>query len=191
MPEVLHPGARLVTPYQQGELNSLCGLYALINAIRVVHAPKHPLPGSTSRNLFRAGAKALVSDERTRQALHQGMTAGQQYKLVRTLMQTPLLSRLPPMRLLEKRPKLSTTADLEHFIKKTVGRGDVLLVCFEGRLSHHTVVTGLTDQRLILCDSIGMRFIYARTVTPQLLQPSSSLMSQACRCRRAPAFDWR
>lgn len=164
MPEVLHPGARLVTPYQQGELNSLCGLYALINAIRVVHAPAHPLPGNTSRNLFGAGAKALVADGRTRHALHRGMTAGQQYRLARTLMQAPLLSRLPPLRLLEKRPKLSTTADLEQFVQKTIGRGAVLLVCFEGRLSHHTVIAGVSDQRLVLCDSIGMQFIYTKTL---------------------------
>lgn len=164
MPEVLHPGARLTTPYQQGDLNSLCGLYALINAIRVVHAPVYPLPGNTSRNLFGAGATALVADGRTRHALHQGMTAGQQYRLARALMQTPLLSRLPPLRLLEKRPELRTTAGLEKFVRKTVRRGAVLLVCLEGRLSHHTVVTGVSDQRLMLCDSIGMQFIYIRTL---------------------------
>ncbi|TGN62495.1 hypothetical protein E4L95_06365 [Paracoccus liaowanqingii] len=164
MPRVLHPGADLVAPYQQGQLDSLCGLYAVINAIRVVHAPKHPLSGKMSRHLFHAGAKALMSASGSRQALHQGMSAGRQYKLAKVLMRTPALASLPPLQLREKRPRLRSRSDLELFVRKTIGRGAVLLVDLEGRLSHHTVIIGLSNQRLLLCDSSGMRFVYASTI---------------------------
>lgn len=164
MPKVLHPGAELVDPYQQGQLDSLCGLYAIINAIRVVHAPGNPLSRNAARHLFQAGARALVAASGSRQALHQGMSAGRQYRLAKALMLTPLLSRLPPLQLREKRPRLRTRSDIELFVQKTIGGGAVLLVDLEGRMSHHTVITGLSNQRLLLCDSSGMSFIYTSTI---------------------------
>ncbi|MCZ0963507.1 hypothetical protein [Paracoccus benzoatiresistens] len=173
MKSVIHPGAALVTPYMQGRLDALCGLYALINAIRVVHAVDEPLSGQACRSLFKAGLKALIADKRTRAVLYDGMTAGSQRRLLRTLTSYPILQTRRPLRLLVQRPKLSTAGDLDLLVRGALKRGAVLLVCLEGRMAHHTVITGMSNHRVMLCDSSGMQFIYANSVLRSSAQPAS------------------
>jgi hypothetical protein len=161
MEKVIHPGAHLITPYQQGQLDSLCGLYALLNAICVIHAPFHPLSGKATRSLFVAATRKLASDARLRAALHDGMSPNGQHRLAKALFSAPILVQRPTLIFQVHKPRLKTSGDFEHFVAATIKRGAVLLVCFEGRMSHHTTITGISAQRLILADSSGMQFIYS------------------------------
>jgi hypothetical protein len=43
---------RQLRPYQQGEFDNLCGVYAVLNAIRLVAAPYHHLPRTACVELF-------------------------------------------------------------------------------------------------------------------------------------------
>jgi hypothetical protein len=165
MEKVIHPGAHLITPYQQGQLDSLCGLYALLNAICVIHAPFHPLSGKATRSLFVAATRRLASDARLRAALHDGMSPNGQHKLAKALFSAPSLAQRPALIFQVPKPRLKTSGDFEHFVSATIKRGAVLLVCFEGRMSHHTTITGISAQRLILADSSGMQFIYSGSVS--------------------------
>lgn len=153
MKGIIHPGAHLVTPYQQGQLDSLCGLYALTNAIRVIYAPLHPLSGNASRSLFAAATKHLLSSTKTSVALHDGMTARGQHRLMRALRSAPILAHRPPLSLQVQKPTLKSDADFEFFVANTVKSGAVLLVCLEGRVSHHTTIVGVAAQRRAIAES--------------------------------------
>lgn len=54
-------------------------------------------------------------------------------------------------------------------------RGDVLLVCFHGRIQHRTVLFGLSADRILLFDSDGMRFV-RRTTLRVAEQPRGTLI---------------
>jgi hypothetical protein len=158
---VVHPGHHLIVPYQQGGLDGLCGLYAGINAIRVVYAPEHRLSSHISRELFATGIIALMARGRSRANLYRGMTAEEQYALIRALLTSPVLAGRPQLRLLEHQTKRKRAKDFNLFIREEINRQAVVLVGLEGRMSHHTVVTGVSAHRVLLSDSIGMQFVRA------------------------------
>lgn len=172
MKSAVHPGAALVTPYTQGRLDALCGLYALINAIRVVHAVAEPLSGQSCRSLFRTGAEVLAANKRTRAVICDGMTAGAQRRLLKALTLHPILERRRPLKLADAKEKLKAEG-IGQLVRSTVERGAVLLVSLEGRLSHHTVITGISAKKIILCDSIGMQFVLTSSLMPSTPRPSS------------------
>ncbi len=172
MISAIHPGAALVEPYTQGRLDALCGLYALINAIRVVYAVAAPLSGQSCRSLFRAGAEVLATDKRTRTVVRDGMTAGDQRRLLKALTLHPVLKRRRPLKLVDAKEKLKVEG-LRQLVRSTAASGAVLLVALDGRLSHHTVITGISAQKIILCDSIGMQFVLTSSVMPSTPRPSS------------------
>ncbi|MFG6083649.1 hypothetical protein ACEUZ9_005370 [Paracoccus litorisediminis] len=173
MKSVIHPGAALVSPYLQGRFDALCGLYALINAIRVVHAVDEPLSGQCCRSLFELGLKALIANKRTRTAPYAGMDVRCQRRLLGMLMLHPALHKRRPLKLLPQRSKLNTERGIDCFVRATVNDGAVLLVSLEGRMAHHTVITGMSNQRVMLCDSIGMQFVYASSMLQSAAQPGS------------------
>lgn len=160
----LHPGALLATPYQQGRLDALCGLYALINALRVLHAPHRPLPARLCKDLFATGMEALNAKPSSRGAVHSGMTVTRQRKLARTILKAAALSKLPKAALRTPLPRIGKVEDLDRILRERLSMGDVLLVCFHGRLSHHSVIVGVSPTRILLCDSDGLRFVLKSSI---------------------------
>jgi len=55
-----HPNATRIEPYQQGRLDSLCGLYAPINGARLIYADTAPLTGQSCKRLFAEGMDFLT-----------------------------------------------------------------------------------------------------------------------------------
>lgn len=160
----LHPGALLVTPYQQGRLDALCGLYALINALRVLHAPHRSLPTRLCKDLFAAGMEALNAKPSSRVAVHSGMTVARQRKLARAILKSAILRPLPKIVLRAPLPKASTMEALDRSLQAAIASGDVLLACFHGRLSHHSVIVGISPARILLCDSDGLRYVLKASI---------------------------
>lgn len=159
-PAVLrHLGSRLITPYQQGQLDFLCGLYAVINALRLLHAPNRLLSRQTCEKLFATGLESLGSRPTASYAAHCGMTIGRQAKLAKVVLRSPLLQNLPKAVLRPALPRITSVGELDNAVCSAIAQGDVLLVCFEGRLSHHSVIMGVSASRVILFDSIGMHFV--------------------------------
>lgn len=58
MTSKMHPGAAMTEPWQQGNLDALCGLYAIINALRLLHAPTGGLSRQVCKTLYRDGLEA-------------------------------------------------------------------------------------------------------------------------------------
>lgn len=153
----MHPGAKGITPYRQGHLDCLCGLYALINGIRILHAVHRPLSDQKCRDLFKLGMKELT--KRRGDSAHHGMSAARQAELAKVLLKSPALQKLPRAKL---RPRLSQVTKVEDFdraLRGVISRGAVLLVGFEGAMLHHSVIVGVSSSRVVLFDSAGMQFV--------------------------------
>lgn len=154
-----HPSAKRIEPYQQGRLDSLCGLYALINAMRLIYADTAPLTGQSCKRLFAEGMDFLTAKRGSRDAAHWGMTMGRQRKLAKSLMVSAALEGRPKLR---HGPALPPMTDLDHLqntIETAITGGDVVLACFHGRISHHSVIVGQTPTRVLLFDSDGMKYL--------------------------------
>lgn len=161
---ILHPGAALITPYQQGRLDALCGLYALINALRVLHAPSRPLPVRCCKELFATGMDVLTAKSGSKAAVHSGMSVTRQRKLARAILKSAILRPLPKIVLRAPLPRATTMEALDRSLQAAIASGDVLLVCFHGRLSHHSVIVGISPARIILCDSDGLRYVLKASI---------------------------
>ena len=159
MTRQVHPGALRIDPYQQGRLDSLCGLYAVINAARLVYAESNPLSRQRCKGLFAEGIDFLTAKRGSRDAPHWGMTVGRQRKLAKALLNSEALADLPKLR---HGPALPPMTDIDHLqttIDTAITGGDVLLACFHGRISHHSVIVGQTPTRVLLFDSDGMKYV--------------------------------
>ena len=154
-----HPASRLISPYQQGQLDFLCGLYALLNALRLLYAPNRLLSRRACEKLFALGLESLGSRPTASYAAHCGMSIERQAKLAKLILRSTGLQNLPQVLLRPALPRITSVGELDGAVRSAISHGDVLLVCFEGRLSHHSVIVGVSASRVVLSDSIGMHFV--------------------------------
>jgi hypothetical protein len=159
-----HAGARLIAPWRQGQLDSLCGVYSLINALRLLHAPTKPLSQKACARLFRDGVEAACEKHGSVAPVFNGMTVAVQIKVAKEMSKSRALRKRQPALLRDTAPRLQKNADLDQIWDECLRRGDVLLACFHGKIQHHTVLCGLTDKRVFLFDSDGMRCVLRRTL---------------------------
>jgi hypothetical protein len=159
-----HPNVHLIEPYQQGGLDSLCGLYALINAARILYANGNPVTGQRCKRLFAEGIDFLTAKQGSRNAAHRGMTVAEQRKLAKALLKSETLAGHPSLHLGPRTKRIGKVGELEMAITSALEGGAVLLVCFHGRISHHSVIIGHTPARVLLFDSSGMTFVNKRSL---------------------------
>lgn len=153
-----------ITPLRQGSLDGLCGVYAIINALRAIYGPGRPLTPKASRMLFAEGIDALARRSRNAAFVYEGITVRRQIKIARAMLRSEVLSGLPPVSVREPVKGLRCDEDLDLVWSDARARGDVLLACFGGKLAHHTVIVDVTDQRVSLMDSDGKKFLYRSSI---------------------------
>lgn len=163
---IMLEGAALCRPFEQGDLDGLCGLYAVINAVALVAAPITPLSRARARALLHVGAEALLTQDEGPDILASGMSVETQvavalHMLARAeevtgvrLCATQLFAA-PPSR----KPPVSMTT-----LRDKLADGSALIVCLSKTLSHFTVLCGMTPSRAILFDSDGLRWLDRRTL---------------------------
>lgn len=149
-----------IEPYRQGDLDELCGLYAIVNAIRLAEYPRRKLSRADSRLLFYRGLKFL---ERRGygDAPRVGIGTELWTKLARHLLRyarkidaAHLLSRKSAVRVLP-----GEIAAAVAFIEDEVAVGIPVAVELRRALNHYTVVSAYTDDRWTLFDSFGYRWL--------------------------------
>lgn len=160
----IHKGASLIAPWDQGELDSTCGIYAVVNALCILHALGKPLSRGECNILFREGIEAACGKQKGVAPVYEGMTVSRQMKVAKALFRSPTLRDRIPAVLREAVPRVKRGADLERAWERCQQRGDVLLVCFNGKIQHHTVIFGVTGERVLLFDSDGMKFVRRSTL---------------------------
>lgn len=154
------PGAQMIEPANQGDYDGLCGLYCIINAIRLVMAPHRELMREEVRALFTAGVRYLERKRILSEALHSCISERAWPKLAAKMVTTaqPMADR----QILLERPRSSMDApaqDTLRQIERMIASGKAPCVFLRGKYRHYSVVSGYTPLSLKLFDSFGHRWV--------------------------------
>lgn len=147
-----------VPPCKQGSLDSLCGIYAIVNAVRLLRVRNHKPANALSDYLFGALLGYAEARWRLSRVATQGLATGSLWLLAHEAQR--LLSRRTNLDLQLKRPfRRSPPADWQAFeqqLRTLLSDGAVLIARCWGPSDHWTVVRGFTRSRMLLCDSNGV-----------------------------------
>lgn len=158
------PGARLIGPVAQGDLDGLCGLYCLINAIRIVMAPHRELKRDEVRAMFTAGVGFLARQGTLTETVHSCIGERDWPKLARRLVATA--QDIVERPIIIELPKLSRSVAVEEAIcsiQRMVTAGKAPCVFLRGKSRHYTVISGYTPSSLKLFDSFGYHRVLRRS----------------------------
>ena len=147
-------------PYRQGALDGLCGLYGVINALRLAVADHVPLSKAQSKELFTAGVKFLHCKQCFDEAAVTGLKARRRLALARHLAKLVSATHCP---VVVERPDyaawVSIDDDVFGWIEQSLSDGKPVMAALMGGLNHFTVIAGSNATRLELFDSDGLRFV--------------------------------
>ena len=151
---------RVWKPYRQGHLDSLCGIYAIINALRIAVSPQARLKGKDCHKLF----DALVQDAYADGGLHCAVTTGIPARKLRKLLDVAVRTILRDyeVAITVERPLLRSARStrgkpLVALRAALRDEGASCIVYIGGRLDHWTVVSAMGKRHLWLCDSDGIK----------------------------------
>ena len=157
-------------PFQQGDLDSLCGVYAIVNAVRTAMLPSTRLKTSECINLF----NTLILEAEEHDALTTSVTYGVTYHLMSRLLHSArrwvedgwgrTCSHHKPF---NQRPQAPFPEVMERISTHLgeVGTSAIIGTC--GRISHFTVIRRTTAHRILLHDSYGYRYFQRRSCDTQ------------------------
>lgn len=155
-PGVVHSveqsAARLM-PYKQGQFDSLCGLYAVLNALQLAAYPNRPLTEKKARSLFETGVAFLRREFESLNPVTHGMKEGVLVTLaVHLLTKASTASIDFSLAPYEPRDCDNPSTHLRDWIEQSLMLGYPVVTCiFEP--AHFTVVSHVTTAGLILFDS--------------------------------------
>ena len=158
------PGAYLIQPATQGDYDGLCGLYCIINAIRLVMAPHRELKRNELRALFVAGVRFLQRRGSLPNAVHSCVRERDWPKLATRIVSKAQRLTLRPIVL--ERPGLSDDEPIDEtlrLIERMIISGKAPCVFLRGKSRHYSVVSGYTAISLRLFDSYGYRRVLRRS----------------------------
>ena len=158
------PGAHLIEPLTQGDSDGLCGLYCLINAIRIVMAPHRELKRAEVRALFTAGVHFLARRGTLPEAVHSCVGEREWPKLARRVVATA--QDIVDRPILLERVKLPNGAgnhEAIRSIERMITSGKAPCVFLRGKSRHYTVISGYTPLSLKLFDSFGYHRVLRRS----------------------------
>lgn len=168
MPQQLRSisGAKHLKPLEQGDLDSLCGLYAIINAVRVATYPVREFNRMELGRLFNRGIAALSSLRQLKMVLTVGMDDDVWILACKAI--TDEASVLFPGTFSCRRPIVAAggwkAQDVIRHLKRSVDAACPAIVVLGGRLEHWTVVAGYSATRFNLFDSIGYNWILKTSI---------------------------
>jgi len=143
----------MLLPFEQGKLDSLCGLYGIVNAERKINnSTTHQ-----SQFLF----NRMIQYLEKKKVLSAMLVNGMLLKHIKPILNNVVGERVPYQRM----PFAGMpNPDLTTFWNTTtdfLSEGDkrAVLVCFSGYYEHWTVIHDITDRQIQLFDSNSWRFI--------------------------------
>lgn len=153
-------GASELEPFYQGDLSQLCGLYSILNAVQLALHPEQLAPAHRER-LFVDGVACLARQRKLRRALCVGIEEEVWPELGRAVFATVADQFGVQFRLrrILTGPARSNRAQALQTIAATIDQQQPVLVCMDGELDHYTVISGYSQKRLRLFDSLGLRWL--------------------------------
>ncbi|MDQ3044329.1 MAG: hypothetical protein M3R06_04135 [Chloroflexota bacterium] len=158
--------ATQIQPLRQGDHDNLCCLYAAINALRLVLHPVHKLGSRQTKKLFVHGARLIDARGSLLSVLEEGMEEPLWIDLCASLASeagrlTGIAIKLTF--LLDSWPKPSSRVALDR-IKHALRSGSPVLILLHGAYDHCSVAAAVTQQRLVLFDSHGFKWVSLKNV---------------------------
>jgi len=162
---IMLPGVALCSPFAQGDLDNLCGIYATVNALCLTSAPIRPLSRVEARHLLHSGVTYLSRRGWLSDAFIYGMALQQQRAVTQHMAKTA--ARLTDLDfaatpVIPRTPKLNTNAALQ-LLASSIAAGSAVVTCLENTFWHYTVISGVSASRVYLFDSDGLHWIERRS----------------------------
>src|SRR3954468_16962628 len=149
--------ARRLKPYRQGRLDGLCGIYALINALRLL-CPR--LDEDACERVFCALIRARAGQTSSPLAvISGGLSRRELLKLIgpwQRFVARELGIQLTVARLEVSEP---TLGGLWQSLCRALDGQSVVIIGLDGAERHWTVAYAVTERTLRVADSCGMRVI--------------------------------
>lgn len=151
--------AKSIKPYQQGDLDLFCGLYAVVNACQWGLRYIDPMHTASSKALFEVLFASLNSDPQKLQlALSDGISAatmGRVLKIARRWLKRERGIEVDIRKPLHRKRKVSLHKYVSKIETHLVHSNTAAIVLSAGQLNHWTVVTHTNQNTLRLLDSCG------------------------------------
>lgn len=149
-----------LSPLLQGELDATCGLYSIINAIRLSMRPRNQLPQRTWRRLFADMLEEVAERHNRADLCASGMNANQMVTALRCAVEIMeqrhgvLCSYSRPL-LKAGRPDWLAVVDLLRRYDEPPNTS--IILGLDGRLQHWTVLGRVTTHYVAFFDSSHYR----------------------------------
>ena len=148
------PASRKLRPIQQGELDGLCGIYSLINAIRLIKFEAGVFKTAESEALFSFAIYRLADTGDLRERICTGVPWGVLKQvgqhMVKVASEECVELRVAPI----KRGQANRIA----IIKRHLLSGTPIIASVH-RDQHYTVLAGWTPTRAVIFDSSGSHWV--------------------------------
>jgi hypothetical protein len=144
--------ARTIVPYRQGELDGLCGLYAVVNAIRVALHEASQLSHAQAQRMWMSGLLRLQERGWLPLRMMDGIEWPDLLHIAEALLEIALPVGAKPI--VRQLPESIDHAKRWRWIATELERSRPILV-HQDQHYHYTVITGLTPTRITLFDSSG------------------------------------
>ena len=146
-----------LTPFTQGKLDCLCGIYSIINAVRLLRQPVWPVSHMAARQLFETGTASLLRKGLLDAAVVDGMVIRHWKQLAALLTRQASTDAFnvtveTPTKSGRKLPAEST----ERWMVESIANGKPVLMHLGRRHQHYTVVAGIDRHQISLFDSWGL-----------------------------------
>lgn len=158
------PATRMVMPFKQGELDGLCGVYAVINALRLALATTRPMSRAEAESLFHAGAAVIELHGQMGSATICGVSQKLWRRIIAKLTTDAAEFAVSAVRArwpFRRRPAVTRT-EVFGVIEAAIDQRHPVLVALSGAHSHYTVICGYSAARFILFDSSTYKWIERR-----------------------------
>ncbi|MEQ8694921.1 MAG: hypothetical protein RIC85_06405 [Gammaproteobacteria bacterium] len=136
--------------FQQGDLDGLCGLYSVINAIRIARYPIRPLSMKECSDLFQNGVSRLSKTGHLAEFVCEGM----EWRYVSNLATSLCKAASVDNRILRPRKPKSTFDKRQRWewIIHQISKERPVMIHLSKR-DHYSVITGISQKRIRLFDS--------------------------------------
>jgi hypothetical protein len=148
-----------IEPFQQGDLDCLCGLYAVINSFRFSLRHCHPLRKQDCRVIYSELIHHLMEDKRLADALTWGLGTPEISRLLKITEEWLLEVKgitVKHHKPFHKASSVSFPQMLRKLSSHLATSDTAALVLAQGRIDHWTVVHSINHKSLNLFDSRGM-----------------------------------
>ncbi|WP_152568152.1 hypothetical protein [Sphingopyxis sp. LC81] len=145
---VARAAARL-TPFRQGQLGALCGIYCTLNALQIAAYPLRPLGLPKARSLFASAVAITRKQHPSLNPVTHGMANERMIWLAHHMAK---LASTKQMRFVAE---ACDREDIRGWIEESLNSGAPVVACLID-WAHFSVIVDMTPNRLVLFDSQGM-----------------------------------